>query len=204
MRSVFAGRFVVLDDDGIALFLGNFDGKDLRFEEAGLAGANGFLVAFDGEAVLLFAGDAVFFGDEFAGHAHVKVFVRVPQTVVNHGVDQLSVAQAVAAAGLGQQIWAVGHGFHAAGYHDFGFAELHGLRGEGHGFEAGAANFVDRQGRDAWVAAAFEGCLASGILAEPGLDYVAEDGFVDLLGVETRAAGGFGDHLGAELRSGKT
>src|SRR2546425_5404461 len=54
-RSVLAGRFIVLDDDGVPLFLRDFDRENLRFEEAGLPGANGFLVALDGEAVLLLA-----------------------------------------------------------------------------------------------------------------------------------------------------
>ena len=91
-RSIFAGRFIVFDDSGIAFFLRHLDGKNLRFEEAGLARAHGFLVAFHGEAVLLLARDAVFFRNEFASHAHVKVFVGVPQTVVNHRVHDLCVS----------------------------------------------------------------------------------------------------------------
>src|SRR5438105_3972369 len=39
---------------------------------------------FDGKAVLLFSGNAVFFGDQFAGHAHVEIFVSVPKAVVDH------------------------------------------------------------------------------------------------------------------------
>src|ERR1700693_3169019 len=81
-------------------YLRDFDRKDWRFKEAGFARAHGFLVTFKGEAILLFAGDAVFFSDEFAGHAHVEVFVGVPQAVVNHGVDEFAVADAIAGASL--------------------------------------------------------------------------------------------------------
>src|SRR6266568_1668215 len=80
--SIFAGRFVIFDDEGIAFFLRNFDGENLRFEEAGFARAHGLLVAFDSEAILFLARNAIFFRDQFAGQAHVKIFVRVPQAVV--------------------------------------------------------------------------------------------------------------------------
>src|SRR5205807_7722405 len=49
------------------------------------------LMAFNGEAVLLLARDAVRFGDDFAGHAHVNVLIPVPQSVVAPGVDTVSI-----------------------------------------------------------------------------------------------------------------
>ena len=54
------------------------------------------------------------------------------------------------------------------------------------------------------VAAALQRGLSRGILAESGLHHVAEDGFVNLLGIETGATRGFGDDLGAKLDGGKT
>ena len=108
-RSVLAGRFVVLDDQGVAFFLRNFEGQNLRFEEAGLARANGFLVAFHCKSVLFFAGDFVLLCDQLAGHAHMKIFIRVPEPIVDHRIDKFSVANAVAGARLRQKIWAIGH-----------------------------------------------------------------------------------------------
>ena len=51
--------------------------------------------------------------------------------------------------------------------------------------------------RDAWSAAALEGRLARGILAKAGLHDVAQDGFIDVLAVETRAPCRLGDNFGA-------
>src|SRR5207244_2583776 len=99
-RSVLARRFIVLDDDWLALFLRYFDRQDLRFEETGLARTHRFLVTLERKLVLLFARNAIFFGDEFPGHAHVKIFVSVPQAVADHRVNESSVADAVAGAGL--------------------------------------------------------------------------------------------------------
>ncbi len=101
-RSVFARRFVFADDDGRAFFLRNFDGHDLRFEEAGFHGADGFLMAFERILILLGARNFIFFGDEFGGDAHVVVLVGFPEAVVNHRVNQLAVAETVAGARLHQ------------------------------------------------------------------------------------------------------
>src|SRR6266704_3004410 len=162
------------------------------------------LVAFDGELVLLFASDAVFFRNQFAGHAHMKIFVSVPEAVVDHRVDELSIADAVAGAGLRQKIGTVGHGLHPARHYNFRFTKLHGLRGQRDSFEAGTANFIDGHGGNAGMAAAFERCLPRGILAEPRLYNVAENSFVNLLCLEARAADGFRDDLAAEFGSGES
>src|SRR5277367_582070 len=52
-------------------------------------------------------------------------------------------------------------------------------------------------------AAAIEGGLARGVLAEAGLHDVAHDGFVDLLAVKAGAASGLGDGFGAEFGGGE-
>src|SRR6266704_351529 len=201
---VFPRRFVVLDDNRIALFLRHFDRQNLRFEETGLARTHRFLVAFDGELVLLFASDSVFFRNQFAGHAHMKIFVSVPEAVVDHRVDELSIADAVAGSRLRQKIGTVGHGLHPARHYNFRFTKLHGLRGQRDSFEAGTANFIDGHGGNAGMAAAFERCLPRGILAEPRLYNVAENSFVNLLCLEARAADGFRDDLAAEFGSGES
>src|SRR6266567_1865774 len=178
--------------------------KNLRFEEAGLARANRLLMAFNGEAVLLLACDAVLFGDDFAGHAHVKVLIPVPQAVVDHGVDKLSIAEAVAGSRLLQKIGAVGHRFHAAGHYDFRFAQLDRLCRKRDGFQAGAADFVDGHRSDTRLATSLQRGLARGILAEAGLDDVAHDDFVDLPRFEIGAANGFGHDFGSEFGGGES
>src|SRR6266852_423659 len=49
-------------------------------------------------------------------------------------------------AGVGKKGEADGHGLQAAGDDDIAFAELDGLRGESHGFQGGAPDFVDGEG----------------------------------------------------------
>src|SRR5579862_167939 len=129
-RGVFAWRFVGLDDDGVALLLRDFDWHDLFAEEARFDRANRFLVALVSELILFLARDVVLFGDEFAGDAHVEVFVHVPEAVVNHGIDEILIAKAESAAGALQKIRAIRHGLHAASDDDLGFAENDALRCE--------------------------------------------------------------------------
>src|SRR5690348_4926504 len=114
----------------------------------------------------------------------MEVFIGIPETIVNHGVDKLAIAETVARARLRQQIWAVGHGLHSASHYYLGFAELHGLRSQCDRFQPRAAYFVDSHGGNPGIAAAFERRLTSGILAEPCLNDVAEDGFVNLLRIQ--------------------
>ena len=184
---------------GSPFFCGTSIGKNLRFDEAGVHGVHGSLMAFEGELILLLARDFVFLGDEFGGHAHVEVFVNVPKAVVNHGIDDLAIADAVAGARAGQQIRAVGHGLHAAGDDDFAFAEHHALRGQRDGFESRAADFVDGHGGDARVQAAAQRRLPRRILAQARLHDVAHDDFVDRVRLDAGAARGFGDDSRAKL-----
>ena len=101
-RSVFADGFVASGvRRGRALCVGNGDG--FGGEAALIPGGGGAAVAFDGVAILHFAGDVVLFGDEFAGNAHVDVGMGAPEAVFDGGVDEFGVAEAQAFAG-GQQV----------------------------------------------------------------------------------------------------
>ena len=158
-------------------------------------------MALERELILLLARDFVFLCDEFAGVAHVEVFVDVPQAIIDHRVEDFRIAEAEAGARAFQQVRAIRHRFHAAGNDDFGFSERDALRGQRDGFEAGAANFVDRHRCDARIEAAAESRLARGILSQTCLDDIAHDGFVHLLGLDTCAADGFGDNFRAKFGS---
>src|SRR5271156_5716642 len=142
----------------------------------------------------------IFFGDQFTGYAHVKIFVYVPQAVVDHGIDHFLIAEAEAAACAFQQIRAIGHGLHAASDDHFRFAQLHRLRREADGLQTGAANFVDGHCRDARIEAAAQRRLARGILAQARLHNVAQDRFVHLIRLDAGAAHYFGDDFRAEFR----
>jgi hypothetical protein len=89
-------------------------------------GGGGPLVGPGGELVLLVARDALglLAAVRLGGGAHGHVVELVPQAVVHHRVDDLLVADAVAAPGTGEQVGGVGHGLHAAGDDDVGLAGL--------------------------------------------------------------------------------
>ena len=157
-------------------------------------------MALERELILFLARDFIFFRDQLAGYAHVKIFVHVPQTVVDHGINHFLIAQAETAARAFQQVRTIGHGFHAAGDDHFGFAELHRLRREADGFQSGAANFVDSHGRHARVEAAAQRGLTRGILAEARLDDVAQNRFVNLIWLDASAAHYFAHDFRAKLR----
>src|SRR5882724_3744758 len=118
-RGIFSRRLVIFNDQRIAFFLWHFNWQNLRFEKTRLPRPHRLLVRFYREAVLLFASDAVFFCDQLASNAHMKIFVGVPQAVVNHAVHDFLVAEPIARARVGQKIRAVGHGLHAARDNNF-------------------------------------------------------------------------------------
>ena len=76
-----------------------------------------------GVGVLLLAGDGMFVGNEFSGHAHVLIIAGAPEAVFDHGVDNFGVAHAKALAALRKQVGSVGHGLHTAGDDDLSVAE---------------------------------------------------------------------------------
>ena len=118
----------------------------------------------------------------------MQVVVHVPQAVADHGVDQFAVAQAIAGAGLGQQVGGGRHVLRAAGHDHCGLAALDGLRGQHHRFQTRAAHLVDRGGADGDGQAGADGRLPGDVLAQARADHVAEDHFIDLVGRHAAAA----------------
>ena len=160
-------------------------------------------MAFESKLVLFPARDSIFLGYQFACHAHMKIFVRVPQPIVHHGVHDNTVADAVTGSRLWQKIRTVGHGLHSAGGNNFIVSERDSLRRQRNCFQAGAANFINRERSDTRIASAFERSLAGRILPEAGLHHVAEDCFVNLFGIDVGAARRFGNHLAAKFWRGQ-
>ena len=186
-----------------ALLGGERDGDDLGVEAAFALCCGGLEVGVERVGVLLFAGEGMFIGDEFGGHAHVLVVAGAPEAVVHHGVDGFGIAHAKAFARVGKKVRRVGHGLHAAGYGDLGITEGDGLGGETDGFETGAADHVDGESGDGVGEAAAEGCLAGGVLAEAGGENAAHDAFGYVRGLDAGALDGGADGDGAELDGGE-
>src|SRR5262249_12878524 len=79
----------------------------------------------------------------------------------------------------------------------------HGLRGQSNGLQSQAANLVDGHRSDARITSAPQCGLPGRILAETGLDDVAEDRFIDVRWVDSGAANGFCYGLAAKLCGGE-
>src|SRR4051812_41923110 len=95
------------------------------------------------EVILHLAGDAVLLGHVLAGDAHVVVVEYVPESVLDHRIDNLRVAEVITLARLGKQIRSVGHRLHAACNHNVAIPSLNGLCTQGDCLESRTANLVD-------------------------------------------------------------
>ena len=186
--------------DRVAAALGHLDGHDLLGEPPLLGRRGGPLVGGGRERVLALPGDlgarrVVAVG----GEAHRALVEGAGEPVVHHRVDQRAVAEAVAGAGLGEQVRGAAHRLHAAGDDDLGVAGRDHLVGEVDGVEPREADLVHRRGRHRHRDARLGRRLPGGDLALAGLEDLAHQHVVDLLGGEAGAAEGFGDGEPAQL-----
>ena len=109
---------------------------DLGPEDFFLQGPGRFLLAFQGEGVLVLPGDVPPFGHVFRGFAHGVAADGIEQDQLVH---EPGMTQPGAPAAGGQQIGRVGHVLQSAGGHDIGVAGLDCLGGQKHGFQGSAA-----------------------------------------------------------------
>src|SRR5215469_1641501 len=79
-------------------------GMRLTSQVPGVDGAHGALHRLGGEGILLRAAEVVFAGEHFGESAHEAPVPRALQAVVEHVIEDLAVAHAIAAARLGQQV----------------------------------------------------------------------------------------------------
>src|SRR6185295_3204637 len=91
-----------------------------------------------------------------------------------------------------------GHGFHPASHDDIGVTGQDCLRAVLDGLQAGPADHVEGPGGDLVGDAGDDGGLAGGVLAEAGLQDVAHDDLVDLVGGDPGPCDGFLDDKGPE------
>ena len=118
---------------------------------------------------------------------HLLAAERVAQAVVDHRVDRLGVAHAEAEARLLEQVRRVAHRLHAAGDADVEVAGAdRGVEDPGRA-HAGRADLVDRLRGDLLRDAGLDLRLARGDLALAGLQDLAHDDVLDLLGGDVGA-----------------
>ncbi len=181
--------FVGVDQDRVALALRDLDRRDLLGESAFLHRGGGALVALGRDVVLHVARDAAdLAGVALGAGAHVHGVERAPETVVDHRVEQLAVAHAVALARLLQEVGRLGHRLHAAGDDDLGVAGLDHLVGEVDRVDAREAHLVDRHRRHRHRDPALHRRLARRHLAGARLQHLTEEHVVDLVAADRRPA----------------
>jgi hypothetical protein len=152
-----------------------------------LRGALGAVVAFHGQLVLVFAGDAPFGGDVLGRHAHVDVVEGVVQRA-DHHVHHLGVAHAGAPAGVQAGIGRAAHVLGAAANGHVGVAQQDGLAGVHDGLQARAAQAVDVEGGCAFAAAAVDGGHARQVhVFGLGVDHMAKHHVAHILAFDGHA-----------------
>ena len=156
-------------------------------------------------AVLLLVG--LVGADILGGHAHVHVAAGgIPQSVVDHRVNQLAlahgVAHAVAVAALHHGEGSHVHVLHTAGNHDVGIAGLDHLSSHVDAVQTGAADHVDGDSGNLDGQTGLQGSLTGNVLAQTGLNDTAHVDLVDLLGLDMGAIQRLFDDDGAQLSGG--
>ncbi len=127
------------------------------------------------------------------------VVERIPQAVLDHGVNKLLVAHAGAPAGVGRGIGGGAHVLGAAADDDVGVAGKDGAASLDHGLHAGAADHADGVGGNGVGEACAHADLTGDVLAEAGGQDAAEHQLIDIFGGDVRALEGFLHDDGAEL-----
>jgi hypothetical protein len=181
--------------------LGDDDGHDLLLEVTAVDRRHSVEMAFERDLVLGFATDAELLREVLGGETHVGAADGAPEAVEHHRVEDLVAGQthAVAGATVLQQPRRPRHVLHAADEIQVAVAGLDRRRRHRHGGGARNADAVDGDRRHAVGDAGLELGLAGGVLAEPGLDDVAEDDFVELVAGDAGALERLSHHERAEL-----
>ncbi len=102
-----------------------------------------------------------------------------------------------------EEVGALGHRLHAAGHHDLGVAGLDHLVGQVDGVEARQAHLVDGGGGTRHRDAGVDGRLAGGDLPGTGLEDLAHEHVVDVLGRDPGPLEGGLDGEATELGGGE-
>ena len=124
---------------------------------------------------------------------------RAGQAVGHHRIDDRPVTDAVAGAGLGEQVGGIGHGLHATSHHGVGFAEADHLGGQVDGMQPRQAGPVQQRAGHGEGNPRIGDGPTGRHLADTGGHNVAQVGEVDVLGSDSRAIDGRRDGSGAQI-----
>ena len=162
----------------------------------------GALVAERGVRVLLGPGDPEALAAAVGRLAHRQAVPRIDQTVERHVVAHQDVAELVPLPLSHEQVRRVGHRLHAAGHDDLELARPDQLVGQGDRVQPGQADLVHGDpGRGHRDAGGDRG-LARRDLPGPGLQHLAHDHVLDLVGPHAAALQGGRDGVPPSVVAG--
>jgi hypothetical protein len=139
----------------------------------------------------------------FGGQAHRLAVERVGQAVVCCNVQRLDGAVGPALAGAGEQVGCPRHGLLAAGDHHGGVAGADHPGRVDHGRQPGQADLVDGHRGDIPADAGADGALPCRVLPGTGLQHLAHDDGLHLIGVHSAGIECCLDGVRAELDGGE-
>ncbi len=173
-----------VDDDLILCLAGHSHRNDLLGEVSGSVGRPGAAMALVGKAVLILARKCQL-GRNLAAlrrHRHRKILI--PETVVDHRVDDRVVAETISPTRAAEQIRRVRHRLHTAGRDHRVRSGVDGTHRVDHREQPRSAHFVDGIRGHGLGQTRFEKDLPRGILPDAGLQHFAERDVLDLAGVD--------------------
>ena len=127
----------------------------------------------------------------------------IGQPVVHHGVDQHPVAEPVAGTGPGEQVGRLRHRLHPARHHDLRVTGPDHLIGQVDGVQPREAHLVDGVGRHRQGDPGLDGRLPGGNLTLAGLEDLAHEDVVHLVGGDSGPRQGLGDGEPPQLHGGE-
>src|SRR5437870_4718568 len=190
---------VLADHRRRALPAGHLDGNDLRVERALALRAQRLLVRPDREPVLVLARERALPRDELAAEPHMAVPEGVDETVGQVRVLDRVLAERKAGPRAAHEVGRVRHRLHAAGDDKARLSRRDLRRREHDALQARAADLVHGRARDAVRDPGAERRLPRWRLADAGLDDVAHEYLVHLVGLHAGALERAPDRDRAEL-----
>ena len=169
---------------GVPFLLGHLHRNNLILEASGFDGLLRLALALQGKGVLLFPAEVELFRHVFGGDAHMGVTEGAGEAIVDHGIEELAVAHALAPTGLGQHKGRLAHGLHAPGHDDLRIPGPDGLSGHDDRLQPGAADHVHRHRRGVLGDAGIGGRLAGRVLTLAGLQHIAHKHLVHFFRAE--------------------
>jgi len=164
----------------------------------------GAIEAFDCIGILLLAGELVMGRRVLGEGSHQPTpVIGIFQTIQEHVIDDLRMAETHTAPRLWQQIGRVRHTLHSAGDHDIRRASGDQVMSQHRRLHAGPTHLVDGCAACCLRNACTQTCLSGWGLALTGRQHVAEDDFFNVISRQIGTVQGTFDRHCAKLGSGR-